>query len=243
MRNVFIALLWALLMAYSSTPIAHGHGTGLNSAATGSMDTSGADLIVVNVGWYNGVTANGTLSDSKGNTWTPCTKTTIDYLSQQLFYCQAPTVGSGHTFTYAGSIVAAAIEASAWSGSTSSPLDTESHNSGAGVTSMSCGSLGAPANNGSLLIAGLCADNEDNPADFSIDSSFTITDADGYTGGDHEGGAMAYLVQGTAAGVTATWSWNTSSGRAIGAAASFKPASGGGGTIVSEPIRRFVAGM
>ena len=79
--------------------IAHaivGSSTG-NNATTSAIDTTGATLLVALIVTDTG---GGTMSDSKGNTWTALTAhsggTTV---TGQLFYVSNPTVGSGHTFT------------------------------------------------------------------------------------------------------------------------------------------------
>lgn len=68
---------------------------------SGAIDTTGATLLVVAVGFVLGDAA---VVDSYDNEWIPLTKRQEDSfegfdVSNQLFYAKAPTVGAGHTFT------------------------------------------------------------------------------------------------------------------------------------------------
>src|SRR5215471_5785447 len=146
-----------------------GAGLGVNGGTTGSINTTGADLIVVNV---VGADVSLSLSDSKGNTYTPLTAQSRNSLISQLFYVQAPTVGSGHTFTVSASSIFAAIQVTAWSGSAASPFDVETGATGVSITSLQTGSL-TPGQDNELLVTGLLFDHSNT---VSIDLGFTISD-------------------------------------------------------------------
>lgn len=195
-----------------------------NSATTGSLNTTGADLIVVGACSFQGVAVS--VSDSKSNT--PWNARTIYAVSGdpsvQLFYFQAPTVGTGHTFTVTTSGGFPSVFAAAFSGSTSTPYDVENGStSGVAVTSKQPGSI-TPNQDNSLIVS-LVAPSP-YASNGAIDSSFTITNHVS-NGANNYGGAMAYLIQGTAAAVNPTWTFSSATVAVTQAA--FKPAVGGGG--------------
>ncbi len=68
-----------------------------NTITSGAITTTGANLIVVNVGSYSVNPA--TFGDSKSNIWTALTLQSVTSgVQTRLYYCVNPTVGSGHTF-------------------------------------------------------------------------------------------------------------------------------------------------
>ncbi len=84
-------------MAYSY-PGVHAKAAGVSSATTSGIDTSVVDFLFVAVAFDPGT--DPTLSDNKGNTWTALTTvSTGGAPSLVVFYVQAPSVGTGHTFT------------------------------------------------------------------------------------------------------------------------------------------------
>ena len=73
-----------------------------NGGTTAAIDTTGCNLLVVAVGVDADVA--GLVSDAKGNSWTPLTRNfQTSSIGVQLYYCAAPTVGSGHTFAVSSS--------------------------------------------------------------------------------------------------------------------------------------------
>lgn len=171
-----------------------------------TIDSTGANFIAVHVSQYNGVTI-GTLTENKGNGaptgLTAKTASSAPY--SRIYYWAVPTVGSGHTFTFdTGGLVLGEIAVQAWSGANASPFDVEN-----GATSDTLGTASFlqtgsvnPSQNNSLIITGFSA----NPGtSISINGGYTITaNVDG-VGGVNIAGAMAYLVQGTAAATNPTW--------------------------------------
>lgn len=193
-------------------------GSGLNGGTTGSINTTGANLLVAEVGWENGVTADITLSDSKSNTWTALTKTTLGSRSARIFYCLGGTVGSGHTFTVSGSTTYTAFAVTAFSGAkSSSVVDQECAGAtNASTTSIQPGSV-TPSENGCLVYTGLfvgggtCGTPGLNGG-FSAEGALA---ADGINNGGTVGG---YLIQIGAAAANPTISWTTARiGVAVGA--------------------------
>ena len=74
-----------------------------NSVTSTAINTTGANLIVVNAAWYSAGSADVTISDSEGNTgWTALTTRTSTLVSNRLYYKYAPTTSATHTFTLSG---------------------------------------------------------------------------------------------------------------------------------------------
>lgn len=208
-------------MAYSL--VSHiEHSSGANGGTSSSINTTGANFVVINVAWYNGATADVAISDSNGNTWTPLTKVVNGAYSNRLFYCASPAVGSGHTFTVAGTSTYPSMQVQAFSGSVAVPHDQESTNTASG-TSVSAGSI-TPSENGCILITGMVG--PDLSTSVTIDNGFTAYVSPGTT---NVTGGMAYKIQTTAAAVNPAWSVDVS-GLLATSMSSFKSDGAAGGT-------------
>jgi hypothetical protein len=196
---------------------------------TGSINTTGANLLVVAVTQYRSGIDIGNLSDSKGNTWIGLTaQTASTELYVRLYYCASPSVGSAHTFSYsngAGNTIYGGIAVQAWNGANASPFVAENgdgHLAG-GHGSIQPGAV-TPAQNHSLIIT-VCGPKIFAAPDITIDGGYIVSD--GNAGDDVGNGIaepiyMAYLLQATAAATNPTWSWTgaTAAGAVI---AVFKP--------------------
>jgi hypothetical protein len=189
--------------------IAHtGAGTGVN-ATTSAINTTGANLIVI------GVSANtvpATFSDSKGNTWTVAggyQNNSINGNYSVLYYCYNPAAGSGHIFsTTSGGYPSIFVEA--WSGAAASPLDQTNGTQGnTSYTTFQPGSI-TPTRNDELIVTMTSIAVTNGNAASSINDGFTISDSLAFSSGNYWGGAMAYLVQTTAAAVDPAWTYNGS---------------------------------
>lgn len=173
---------------------------------TGSLNTTGASLVVMFVASYAAV-AMPTISDSKGNTWTARTRygPGAALSSSNFFYAQNPTVGSGHTFTATGPGINdyPAICIIAFSGTaTTSVYDVENGNNGSiGQSTIQPGSV-TPSQNGEVVLTGVTSTDTGT---VSINSGFTIADQTPNAVGLNFGGALAYKIQPTAAAVNPTW--------------------------------------
>lgn len=209
-------------MTYALVTNGEGHSTDGNGFTSGAFNTTGANLIVL--GLCAADVAIGTISDSKGNTWAPLTKYVDAFTDRwfQFFYCEAPTVGSGHTFSVSGTGTHPSITMSAWSGGTTSSFDVESGAANGFATSVQPGSVTPSAAN-ELIITGFQTDDSVTP---SVDSGFTITDAPIQTGFGWSGQTMAYLIETTATAKNPTWSTPNNT-RNIAAIAAFKAAAAG----------------
>lgn len=210
-------------------------GGSANGVTSGSIDTSGADLIVVAASQYGNGQANATLTDSKGNTWTQLTQyhnSVPDVTRITLYYCFAPTVGSGHTFTLSRTDSYPSVAAMAFSGSITSPFGNENGDRGTAVTSVATGSI-TPPEDDCLVVSALGYDTPGSGA--TVNSSLTGLVGTTPTTGQYQGIGMAYIVQTAAGAINPTWSW---SGATYGNAtvASFKAGAGG---PVAQPANMY----
>src|SRR6266478_65117 len=159
-------------MAY--TLIAHTYGIGPPPAISGSINTTGADFIIIAIAdSYWGSTA---LTDSKSNTWIPLTSySAADKSRIWLYYCLNPIIGAGHTFTATATGTSyPSLYVQAWSGANLiSAYDTINGANSGGATTLAPGSI-TPAENNELIITALCSESLSGP--YSVDSGFTITD-------------------------------------------------------------------
>lgn len=174
------------------------------TVVTAGIDTSGSDLIVVHISDF--VNGTGALSDSKGNSYTPLTPQSVAAnVRSRLYYKLSPTVGSGHTFTYTSTIGTTfpSIQVIAFSGSAA--FDQQSGNVNLSGTTLFPGSL-TPPSNAALFVTGvgLAAAQGGTTA---INLSFTLETGTEFSGGNAEGGFIAFLIQGTAAALDPAWSW------------------------------------
>lgn len=215
-----------------------------------SIDTTGADLLVISVSNYTGFTTELVVSDSKGNTWIPLTPRlkTADNARNWIYYAKNPTVGSGHTFTVGHAVhnTYGSMCVSAWSGADlTDPFDQENGAfSNSFLTSLQAGSV-TPSEDNELVIAAIAIGylgGDGFTGTASIDSGFAITNQEPNVSFNNVQSAQAYLVQTTAAVVNPTWSWSPSK-RPAATAATFKAAAvaGGlpkliGGQLINSPL-------
>ncbi len=212
-------------MAYALVVATSKGGNTNQTITTDAVNTTGADLIVINVGYYSGTTPTIAPSDSKGNTWTALTahNQVSTLVGNRMFYCAAPTVGSGHTFTQEDLVANAypSIQMLAFSGAHASPFDQQTGAVSSGSAStLATGSL-TPSEDNCLVVAGL--GHEVNSAGaVSINGGFTAT-TEAYVGSTSEGSGCAYLIQTSAASANPTWNVTNNTGIAA-TLATFKAA-------------------
>ena len=205
-------------MAYAA--LTHVTAFGKDGVTSSSIDTTGADFLVMVVGAYKSFPP--TVSDSKSNTWSALTlRDSGDSARILIYYVANPTVGTGHTFTLTGSSSYGSMCVHAFSGAKlTSPFDVENGVTGGVDTSRAPGSI-TPSENNELLITGGTQDAI--VSNLAIGSSYTLAD-NVYTGsGTNFASSLAYLIQTTAGASNPTWSWTTSSHNAE-VIASFKVA-------------------
>lgn len=179
------------------------------TSTTPNIDTTGANLIVIAVSSYSDATIP-TITDSKGNTWTNISHSTLTGNGRSsLYYCLNPIVGSGHYFTTAQVGSYANILAMAFSGAkATSALE---NNTGAttlvsGATSLATGSI-TPTEDNELIVSALCFGATNT---ISIDSGMTIAQQAQYYTNSIFGIMGAYKIQTTATAINPLASWGTS---------------------------------
>lgn len=199
-----------------------GVGGGASGGTTAAIDTTGSNFIVIGVSFSAASVGTVVISDSKGNTWTPLTThSQTGQVGHRLYYCYGPTVGSGHTFTIAGTAIFASLIVSAWSGVATSPFDVENGSSTATFTSLSTGSV-TPNQSNSLIITGVGFDPNPGGGSLSVNSGFTAHDTVSYLGSVHWGLGMAYKIVTSAAAANPAWSLSATGGAAASSIVVFK---------------------
>lgn len=185
-----------------------------NFATTGTVDTTGATLIVISVSWWGGGGPTVSFSDSKSNTWTPLTLQAsggANNMRQQFAYCFNPTVGTGHTFTVNGVSTYPAMVVHAFSGTAGYSYQTRSGaGSGSTASPFATGSV-TPVGPGAVVLTGYVVNNSLLPTGLTVSTSgFTVTKRDGVSGTNFPG-AAAYYLQPSVAAVNPTWAWSSGS--------------------------------
>jgi hypothetical protein len=190
---------------------------GPNGGTGGALDTTGANILFVLEAYANN-TGPGTLTDSKGNTWSQLTKQgTSGSGATVLWYAKNAMVGPGHTFTIMGNSTYSAIAVAAFrGGNLASPFDTQNGLSLSNSATLQPGAVTPGAAN-ALVITGL----EFNNAPVSIDSGVTILDQAPMSGGQFFGVALGYTIQTAATSINPTWR-QTVTGQLASIVATFK---------------------
>ncbi len=219
-------------------------GSGANGGTSGSIDTSGANFLVVSVGSYSG--GDTTITDSKSNNWTQLTpqdETQVSLVRSRIWYAKNAIVGSGHTFSDAVASSFPSFCVAAFSGvDTSSPFDQQNgaHDAGGvSTTGISTGSV-TPTSDNQLIIAGLAVGS--STATPAIDGGFTRLDFVNFSASTYYGSALAYLIQTSAAAANPFWDTDVTNTKAA-TIATFKAAAGGGGGVFNPYFyRQHIAG-
>ncbi|MEE8607919.1 MAG: hypothetical protein V3S55_09950 [Nitrospiraceae bacterium] len=209
-------------MALSFLSAGSGEGiTDDDSADTPSLDTTGADLIIVGVTGFS--LAFNTITDNKSNTWVELTNVNGGgNMDSVLFYSLPDTVGTGHVITYAETGSFPVIGALSFSGGKSTQSPDESTGTHTGATSAQAGIV-TPVADGSVIAQLLV--NGSSRTGMAIDNSYIHEHERNFVSSQNVSFAMAYLIQGTAADTNPTWTWSGSE-QGSQAAATFEPAVG-----------------
>jgi len=206
--------------------VAHTYTGGQHGGTTSGIDTTGATLLIIAVSGYNG-SGNmpaATVSDSKGNTYTPLTSQDDSmFVSSwvRLYYCGNPSVGSGHTITLTGTNVYATVAFAAFSGvTTTSPFDTQNGNiNSSSPVTISTGSV-TPAEAGSLAVTVVSIASVTTIP--TVSDGYTIIDSVGAINDDYQGFSLAWNTISSASNPTWTVTDPPAASTAI---AVFKPGS------------------
>ena len=205
--------------------IAHTSAGGGAGGTSGAVDTTGATFLVA-----VGVADSGTpsITDSKGNTWTPLTQvggSFPTYHQCRLYYVTNPTVGSGHTFTVAGTNASACFAAHDTI-DTTSPFDAEAGAQNLGVSAATGGSVGAASR---LVITGLGTEDGTISTPTISTSGFTVDELHPHVGGVSYGTFLGHKY--VSASENPSWSLGGTFDVNV-VNASFIVTGGGGGPVV-----------
>lgn len=194
-------------------------------ATTASMDTTGADFLVV----FIATDGSFTVSDSKSNTWSYATVGSFGRIA----YCRPTSVGTGHTFSTPVSY--SYVFAAAFSGSATSPFDAES--SGGGTNQFAANGVSfsgepgsvTPAETDELFITGIALGYDAGSA--AIDDGFTVLQSQAGVPSNAYGGALAYKIKTDSTAENPTWTASATSQNSEHTLrmAAFKTTGGGGG--------------
>lgn len=199
-------------------------GTAINGGTTGSINTTGANLIVVGVSDYR-VSGFPTVSDNKSNSYTSLTPSDDGVTCRAtLFYVASPTVGSGHTFTVAGTGIYASIFVAAFSGMAGSPFDVENGNATASPwDTLATGSV-TPSQAASVVASVISWNIVPDSGSMSVGSSYIITDQLQTSNGNYLGGAFAYKILSSASAQNPVWDYSETPPSGAAAIAAFDAA-------------------
>jgi hypothetical protein len=215
-------------MAYAlvGTPVAAFSPAGSGTFTSGTMDTSGATLLVVCYGDDGTVP---TLTDSNTNTWTQAINTASPMAwHSAIFYCWGtPSVGAGHTMTLTGAGIAASAQFWAFSGAEtgSDPINSTPVGDVAFSSLTIAPGPITPNDDDSLVVIHVVGDV---PGGATISGGFAspAVGSPG-VGGQYVGSHSSYLIQTTATASDPTMT-HDNSGHLYGTMATFKAGAGGG---------------
>jgi len=195
----YVSAAWSVV-DHTCASVSDG-GDGSTPLTSGSINTTGASLLIAYSGVYIG-TSNPAFSDSKSNTWTGLTNI-ADSQNSRLWYAYNATVGSGHTFTISGDsdLFNQAFCVIALSGAlTSNPFDIQNTNSNSLQSTIAPGSI-TPSQDNEIIVTGFASGAQNTTP--AIGSSFTL--ADSTIGSGHGVIGIAYLTQMSSSAVNPTW--------------------------------------
>jgi hypothetical protein len=175
---------------------------------------------VVNVAWFYDASVDPDVTDSKGNTYTKLTRSTVNGCSSTLFYCYAGTVGSGHTFTFAGTTTYPSIQVIALSNIATSPFDQQNGNTASSPSTLTTGSI-TPSQANTVAVIGTAYETASGTPTVNT-SGFSTPVASAYDSGNSYGGAISYKVLTSSGALNPEWAFSPSQTRAAARIANFK---------------------
>lgn len=230
MKALLSALVAASLCRGAITLIDHkaaGAASMGGTATTAALNCTGANAMKVvssdfNTGGWDA--SMDTITDSLGNVYSHGTPQTFPGTTSTVvvWYKDNATVSGSMTVSGTGSFNSIFVACFSVV-KTTAALDQQS-GAVASSSTIQPGSA-TPSENNELIIAGLSS----GQTSYSINGGFTITDQLPLVGGNHMGGALAYLIQTSAAAANPTWTINTAD-QAATVLATFKSVAGGGGS-------------
>src|SRR5579862_8122164 len=153
MRILITVLLFLRVLDAAPTLLAHTSAHAQYTFSTSAIDTTGATLIVVAAGSYNGYSV--ALSDSQSNSWTALPSQMNSNERLTLYYCLLPATSSSHIFTLTGGAPYGSLVVEAWNGISGVDVST-GNNVGDSINTYQIGPI-LPAKNGDLVVAALLA--------------------------------------------------------------------------------------
>lgn len=221
-------------MAFSL--IAHGAAAGTTTVASVTLNTTGANLVLIAVGSQPGSVTPPTVTSSKAGTITLVKAQIGGDVRNALYAILNPTVGTGHVFTVtsvSGNTANPSLEVLAFAtGAGTASIDgTAVSATGNAIFSLKPGTF-TPAGNNELLITSVAFKNSSTA---TVDSSYVLADtAIPWVSAKTAGSACAYQIQTTGTARNPIWTFGVSSGACTIQAAFYVPASGNGTLIVSK---------
>ena len=211
---------WAFIASISAA------GLGDVPFTSSAIDTTGADLLIVAVG-YAASSTNAAVTDSMGNTWAATTRPTdIGNMQSRILYCKPTVVGPGHTITVTsvGSAARAAVTFAAFSGAHATPFDQQ--NAQCDYSAVATAGSITPSVDNCLVVSVVGVETSTITPTISGGGTWTMLPnvpaaAIVRTDVPHYGSRMAYSQQATLAATNPSWaideiSWSST-------IASFKP--------------------
>lgn len=199
---------------------------GVTSAA---IDTSGANLLVAVACYNHGATI--TFSDSKSNTWNKLTNQDTSGASAVIYWSTPTSVGSGHTFTVAGTSSFSTFAVGAFSSAlASSPFDVQTGGFTSSTVTQATGNV-TPTVTNEILIAGLGWNGASSPLP-TVSNGFTVLDNADFLTSKNFGVSLAYKIQTSIVTEGTTFTKQAPANNMAAVIASFKAAVGGGSPLM-----------
>lgn len=196
---------------------------GATGGTTVAVNTTGSNLIVIGINYTSSISPN--ISDSKGNTYTLIqtqTATIAAGAACSLYYCSAPIVGSGHTFSTTSTFVNIFVLAVSGARTATTPLDQQNGAATSLTSSISTGAI-TPSVSGCLVFTVFGAFNPGAAPTITGGSvGFTIPTGWNIATSTSEAGAAAYKIETATPTENVKWS-STGSPHATAIIASFFP--------------------
>lgn len=202
------------------------------TSASVTLDTTGANKITL---YVSSSDATGTITDSKGNTYTE-RSSNVGSVAERIFDSQdSPTVGSGHTIGITGSTYPS-VAVLAFSGAASSAFDQQNSGSSSVSTTVSSGSVTPSEDNEIVVSSAHGYANTSMTCDVG-----TVVESVPFSSGQHWSLFVSYVIQTTAAAVNATFTGSSGLGFAMAACiATFKAAAG---APAGQPFAKRLGGV
>jgi hypothetical protein len=179
--------------------VAAGQAIG-RDAGTVTLDTTGADRIVVHLSTY-AVAGPPKVRDSFGNTYTALTPATLPPTASLLYDCARPIVGAAHEVRFTGVGSYALLTVLAVSGTAAAPPVVQAQATTTG-SSLRVGAV-TPIRAGGLIVTGLSLGGGSG---IGLTAGFTPLILP-YSSGHNMGGGLGYRIPTAPAVIAPTWTW------------------------------------